>query len=597
MDVSSAHDWCLINRRMVAKAIAELNFEEVVAIVPHATGFRMDLKCGVSYRFKAWMTIWNFPRIDADSLERRAAHDGPWQAVFSAGQFFLDSQAETGMDDIILGNFLEEMQRTLFADLKLLQVQRRYTVAEMIAMDGDSLQGLLDGHPKALLNKGRVGWGSSDIKRYAPESFPAFQLFWVAVHHSAAQFTRHPHWTRERLLAESLQEPERLRLEQFWMRTGLDWDQYELMPLHPWQWEHVIEQQFAEAIVTQELVPLGSFGDRYRPQTSLRTMSNVDRPERLQLKLALSILNTSCVRGLPAQYVSIAPELAQWLADLCEADELLQNAGTKVLRDIASVHCQHRIFGQVKEAPYRYHEYLGAVWREHPKAQLEDDEQAVLTAAFFQKDYLGESLLAQWIHKSGLDIPSWLKAYAERVIVPLYHLQCKYGVGVVAHGQNIVLRLRKGRPVGLFLKDLQGDLRLVDEDLPELQTLAPSIRQKLTRLPAHHLIQDLQTGHLITVLRFMSATLQEATGFAEQNFYQIIAVCLQNYQKRQDEIQDRFQSRSLLKASMPRILINRVRFQIGYADHAERPRPTLGTELLNPLHRHEAGDHHVSAYL
>ncbi len=597
MPASSAHDWHLINRRMVAKAIAELNFEEIVNLAANPQGYGLALKSGVQYRFSAWITIWNYPRIQPESLERRVSAADPWHAVDSAGQFFLDTQRETGMDDIVLGNFLEEMHRTLFADLKLLQVQRQYSAADMIAMDGDRLQGLLDGHPKALLNKGRIGWGSFDVKHYAPESLPAFQLHWVAVHKTLVEYAEHPLWNSTALIAESLQAQEILRLQQSWARLGLARDDYHFIPLHPWQWEHVIEQQFAADIATQMLIPLGFFGDRYRPQTSLRTMSNVDRPERLQIKLALSILNTSSVRGLPGRYVAIAPELAQWLAGICAGDKLLQRSGTRVLQDVASLHGQERSFAQVKEAPYRYHEYLGVVWRENPLAHLRKDEQAVLTAALFQKDAWGEALLPHWIKESGLTIEDWLQAYCEAVIVPLYHLQCKYGIGVVAHGQNIVLRLQRGRPVGIYLKDLQGDLRLVDEDLPELETLPDRVKERLTRLPPHYLIHDLQTGHLITVLRFMSATLQEATGFSEEAFYQIIAQTLQVYQAEHRDLQVRFQSRSLLEARMPRVLINKVRFQIGYADHAERPRPTLGTDLINPLYPKDAGEFHVSPAL
>jgi aerobactin synthase len=34
---------------------------------------------------------------------------------------------------------------------------------------------------------------------------------------------------------------------------------------------------------------------------------------------------------------------------------------------------------------------------------------------------------------------------------------------------------------------------------------------------------------------------------------------------------------------MPRVLVNKVRFKIGYADSHERPVPMVGDELLNPI--------------
>ncbi|HYX32674.1 MAG TPA: IucA/IucC family protein [Oligoflexus sp.] len=597
MNARQAHDWILVNQRLVAKAIAEMSFEQLLKPALEEDGYSLALSSGVRYRFTAWVTIWDFLRIEAVSLRRQPLGSMAWDEVTSAGQFFLDAQAETAMDDIILGNFMEEMHRTLFADMKLLSLQRNHSSASMIEMDGDTLQGLLDGHPKALLNKGRMGWGSPDLDRFAPESMPSFQLFWIAVSRETVEQSKHPAWTSEQLLDDSMQADERVRFQQTILALDVSPERYEYMPVHPWQWEQVIEQQFAGAIAFRSIVPLGLFGDRYRPQTSLRTMSNVDRPECLQIKLSISILNTSCVRGLPARYVAVAPQLSLWLAQICERDPLLQRSGARVLQDVASMHRQHEHYIQVKEAPYRYHEYLGVVWRESSQARLQRGEQAVITAALFQKDAQGEALLVHWLERSGLNLEAWLRAYFQVVVIPLYHLQCKYGIGMVAHGQNTVLRLDQGRPVGMYLKDLQGDLRIIDEDWPELETLAPTIRAKLTRLPAHYLIHDLQTGHFITVLRFLSATLYETMRYSEESFYQILTEALEAYGKSQPELAERIRQRSLLEPTMIRVLINKVRFKIGYADHAERPVPALGTELINPLSRRKLGGNHVSPTL
>jgi aerobactin synthase len=149
----------------------------------------------------------------------------------------------------------------------------------------------------------------------------------------------------------------------------------------------------------------------------------------------------------------------------------------------------------------------------------------------------------------------------------------------------------------MYVKDLQGDLRLVQDDLPELASLSSVVKKRLTRLPPHYLIHDLQTGHLITVLRFVSATLQEAMEFPEEGFYQILSVCLQKYQESQPGLAERFRTRPLLEPTMVRVLINRVRFQIGYADSAERPLPTLGTDLRNPLYPQPSGVQDVSPIL
>ncbi|MFP1592810.1 IucA/IucC family C-terminal-domain containing protein [Escherichia coli] len=53
------------------------------------------------------------------------------------------------------------------------------------------------------------------------------------------------------------------------------------------------------------------------------------------------------------------------------------------------------------------------------------------------------------------------------VVVPLYHLLCRYGVALIAHEQNITLAMKEGVPQRVLLKDFQGDMRLVKEEFPK----------------------------------------------------------------------------------------------------------------------------------
>ena len=59
----------------------------------------------------------------------------------------------------------------------------------------------------------------------------------------------------------------------------------------------------------------------------------------------------------------------------------------------------------------------------------------------------------------------------KHVVVPIYHLMAKYGVGIVAHGQNVTLVLEDNFPAGCLIKDFHGDLRLIDQPFEELNSL------------------------------------------------------------------------------------------------------------------------------
>src|SRR5690606_31943341 len=82
---------------------------------------------------------------------------------------------------ILLANFLEEMHNTLYSDMVLLEKNAQISSKELISLSSEKIQSLLNGHPKLILNKGRINWGLEDLEKYSPESARPIQLFWVAL--------------------------------------------------------------------------------------------------------------------------------------------------------------------------------------------------------------------------------------------------------------------------------------------------------------------------------------------------------------------------------------------------------------------------------
>lgn len=561
--MSEAKLWAEVNRELIAKAIGELTFEQVLnPQKDDPSQYTLSLQSGVKYTFEGWMTTWEYLRIKPQSLKRNDV------LATQAAQFFLDTQKETGMDDIILGNFFEEMHNTLYSDLVLKKKTAAISVKEIANWSGDEIQTILNGHPKILLNKGRVGWNAEDLDDFAPESNNKFQLHWLGINKDLLNGA----CPDESLLLESLSILERKAFIE-----KLDTDKFAFIPVHPWQWKRFIRIQFADLISNDDLVYLGPAGDFYRPQISLRTLSNVDRKNKTDIKLPLSVLNTSCVRGLPSKTVALGPKISEALSKICKGDSFLSS--TEVLTEKAGATLIHPEFEKIKNAPYRYHEFLGAVWRESSESKLQKNEKAILTASLFFQDSEKRSLIGEYIALSGLSKEEWLEKYFKVIVLPLYHLQLEYGIGLVAHGQNIMLKMTDYVPSGLILKDFQGDLRLLDKLPPKTEMVLKEIKEGVVNLPAHYLIHDLITGHFVTVLRFISATMSESEGLAEKAFYSILRKVLVEYTK--DKVIDPHQN--LLAETFQRVLLNKVRFTIGYGDSSMRPLPQLGTNLNNPI--------------
>lgn len=572
--------WTQVNHNLLAKSLSELHFEEVLTLnCLSSNHFETKLKSGVSYSFQGRMSAWGHVWVEASSLKR--SYNGKIETELSAGQFFLDSQLETQMSDITLGTFIEEMNNTLYSDLKSLKNNK--TSAELSLLDGEHLQQNLNGHPKLLLNKGRMGWGENDLKAYGPENQNTFKLRWLLAKKEYLTGSMEAHWNLNLAIDESFQGEDLAHLK-VKFDTVKSLDDFILLPVHPWQWDQVISLQFRSELESGALIDLGILGDQYSPQVSLRTLWNVDRPHKTDLKLPLTILNTSCVRGLPQNYLTITPKLSERLKTLFTEDNFLKNKNIGLLAERSAWGYQHPLFHKIAGASYRYHEHLGAVWRESLQSKLKDSEQGILTAALFHTDSSGKTLFESYLEKSGLEVRQWLKLYAEHVILPLYHLQLAYGLGLVAHGQNVVVKLHQGKPCGLFLKDFHGDLRLSSSHKKQHAFLG-DLTEKLTYLPPEHLIHDLVTGHFITVLRFLAGALEQTEVISEKDFYETLSDVILSYQKLHPELITK--ETDILAPTFKRVLVNRVRFMIGYADDAQRPKPILGSELKNPLFRAE----------
>ena len=550
--------WAKANRALVAKAIRELDYEGLIEPRELAYGtFALQLAGGASYSFRGCRGIWGEVRLESETLRRGQ------DEVTSASRFFLDARSETAMSDIVLANYLEEISSTLAADIRLLERNAGLTANDLAGLSSLELQARLEGHPKLIANKGRLGWSPCDADRFAPESSPKFQLHWLAVKKTIA------HWAPGSLENPALQSLDENAYASLASLTELEG--FDLIPVHPWQWERILQRQFGHEIARGEIVPLGPAGDFYTPQISLRTLTNVSRPGFADVKLPLSILNTSAVRGIPSRYALASVETSREIDRIAREDELLAGRGCRILRDLAGVTVAPSSHSGIDKAPYRYLEALGAIWRESSEGA--DGETVQLTATLFHRDELGSSLLASFVERSGLSTGEWLSAYFEHVVVPLYHLQARYGLGVVAHGQNVLFRMRNFRPAGVVLKDFQGDWRASTE-----ATVA--VASQLDRLPPEHLIHDLVTGHFVTVLRFVSSSLSDSVGFPEKDFYAILRRSLSNYIREYGPVPAAI---DLLSPTFERVLLNRVRFEIGYADSAVRPKPQLGRLVANPM--------------
>ncbi|WP_234497486.1 IucA/IucC family protein [Vibrio maritimus] len=570
--------WEVANQKLMAKAFSELDFEDLFEF-----DTLMQTKEGIEnieivlngqrWSYQAKQSIWGMRNPISGSIKCNDKNNP------TITQLLIDLQKTVSINDIDLSGLLEEIQQTLFSEINRLEILDKVTNQDIVYCSEIQRQKYLDAHPKVIANKGRLGWGEAELARYSPETSEGFQLRYIAIKKHLCHFGFRSDLTPLDVLSKTMSEQDYSGLVTKIPQRDLN--EYLVLAVHPWQYQRFITIQFQEYLQNEDIIDLGLVGGSWIPQQSIRTLSTLDQSVPYDVKTALTILNTSCYRGIPGKYIQQGPEISKWLANIASRDPLLKKTGLHVQQELGGVYCPHPYQSKI-EGAYRYSEMLGCIWRERAEAVLSDNQRPLSMATLMQDDGQGNACINELIASSGLSHEQWLRAMFWHVVIPIYHLMCRYGVGLVAHGQNVTLVLEDNIPTGCIIKDFHGDLRLVDQPYPELASLEQSIQDNLTRLPPHYLVHDLLTGHFVTVLRFVSPWL-ESEGISEALFYGYLADEVKTYQTSHPELKERFKQFNLLSESIDKICLNRVRFKIGYGDSSERPLPELGKPIPNPL--------------
>ncbi|MEV6113037.1 IucA/IucC family protein [Streptomyces sp. NPDC052109] len=258
--------------------------------------------------------------------------------------------------------------------------------AEGRRRDWEWEQRVTDGHPYHPNCRSRPGFSVADELAYGPEHRPVVKLGTVPVPADGCLVTGD--WPEE------LRDGERL-----------------LVPVHPWQADHVLKRSYAPWRAA-------------RPLLSLRTLALPDGPH---VKTALSARLTSSVRDISPYSVQAAAPLSDLAEELAaRSDGLLH-----VTRTLGAVSA--------------HSPDLAALLREPPETYAAAGEWVLPVAA---------------LATTGLpDSTAWTAAFARLALTVGLRL-LDLGVALEAHGQNLLVVLAAdGTPLRLVYRDL-ADVRI-----------------------------------------------------------------------------------------------------------------------------------------
>lgn len=369
-----------------------------------------------------------------------------------------------------------------------------------------------EGHPSHPLTKTKLPFSEAEMRDYAPEFMKTVFLRIVLVHHSNLAITTMD--DNDYFVSEHIVPELNSRLKQFLEPLGCQLADYRVMFVHPWQYEHVIVEQFAAAIKNLKVIPT-PYSVASKPTLSFRTMALEHQP--YHIKLPVNVQATSAVRTVSAVTTVDGPTLSYQLQRLLKLYPSLQvaiepfGAHVKEENDVAK--------------------QFAMIVRQSPESTDKNVLQLV-TAALTQENPVDAQVtvdsLIEFLYGT-IDvstIKTFITTYINALIPPLIAYIQTYGIALEAHQQNTILQVnQQTQEFSFVIRDLGGS-RI---DIETLAKAVPDIEITNESLIAEHIEA--------VVAKFQHAVIQNQLGtlidhfhhrhhISENQLYKLVSECL-----------------------------------------------------------------------
>ncbi|MBD2848478.1 siderophore biosynthesis protein [Paenibacillus sp. IB182496] len=557
-NVAGSTEYADARRRVWVQLIEALLYENLVSFTMtesdggkgeiHITGREAD-GAEVRYACTGGRSA-SFGRIRLEGAPILRMQAGRTEEAMDPAVFLADMARAQGRAPAELAEFARELEQTLLNDadarywrrgrLAEHAVDRRPSFSDASRAEGDDgdqvcqvrhpsrscddLEGdVLEAHPYHPCYKSRIGFDRADNAAYGPEFHPRLRLQWLAVRRedvevTAADGAGGADWRA--ILREELGEPAFAGYEARLRGGGRDPADYVLVPMHPWQWRESAATLYFRELARGRMVALGEGSDWYAPQQSIRALANRSAPERLTVKLALGIRNTSALRTISPRHARNGPRMSARLAAILRGDDALRTRWRPILlaERLGMAYRSERLPAPVRAAGEGA---LGAIWRESVSSRLEAGEEAVPYTVLCHIGADGRPYIDAWVRAEG--VAPWLTRLLDVTLQPLLHLLYAHGVAIEAHAQNLLLVHRRGVPERLAAKDFSGGVLFYAGEGAD--------PQRLPETGSYSDVRDVLHNALFFVnLAELARLLDVHYGWPEARFWAYAAAAIRRYE-------------------------------------------------------------------
>lgn len=366
-------------------------------------------------------------------------------------------------------------------------------------------QWVIQGHTIHPCARTRMGLSTEEMAAYAPEWEGEPDVIPLAVHKSAFKMTSLDEDTVNSILFDEYPGLQ-TAFNKTCQKHGLRSEDYEIIPVHPWQFKHTVKVYYKAALEKKTILPIEDFKLSTAALISFRTLAPIGSRTKHHIKTAVNMQMTSAVRTVSAASTKNGPTLSRLFKTILQKDQELSHS-LGMMSDVVGIHYAPR----ETENRHFLQKNLASILRENPEQNLAEGELAIPAASLIAASPVtGKRIVEEVVEKYG-SASSFIRDYAQAVLPGLLTLITKYGISMEAHLQNCVVIFEDYTPKKAVLRDV-GGIRIMNERLDRFfdeQPIDPSTnlltdqKEELLDVFSHALFHN-HFGEIIVTLARVS---------------------------------------------------------------------------------------------
>lgn len=349
-------------------------------------------------------------------------------------------------------------------------------------------QWVIQGHTIHPCSRTRLGLSPQSISEYAPEWEGRPNVIPVAVHKEFCQLTNLENPSVTKIILDEYSNVA-TQFHALLSEKKLNANDYELIPVHPWQLEHTISHNYQEELQNDWIIPIHKTPIKTAALISFRSLAPQGNLSNHHIKTAINVQMTSAVRTVSAASTYNGPIISSVLERIYTDDAIISST-VSFMREKAGIHFEPKQSSSPSENNF-LQKNLAAILRENPEKELLPDEIAIPAATLISMSPITEqSLIEELIERFASDnanistaAEEYIEKYANVLLPGVLTLITKYGISMEVHLQNCICVFRNGLPERIIIRD-NGGIRIMEERLNhfyELESLNNSTNLMTTK--------------------------------------------------------------------------------------------------------------------